>query len=61
MRRCGGREVLSNVISSDIDSCISFLAASRGGIAQHIEKINEVIEEALSEAQVTLDDLDAVG
>ena len=28
---------------------------------KHIEKINQVIEEALEEAEVTLDDLDAVG
>ena len=28
---------------------------------KHIEKINQVIEEALSEANVTLDDLDAIG
>ena len=28
---------------------------------KHIEKINQVIEEALSEAGVTLDDLDAIG
>ncbi len=28
---------------------------------KHIEKINQVIEEALKEAGVTLDDLDAVG
>lgn len=57
-----GREVLSNVISSQIELHKLF-----GGVVpeiasrKHIEKINEVIEEALSEAQVTLDDLDAVG
>ena len=28
---------------------------------KHIEKINQVIEEALTEAGVTLDDLDAIG
>ena len=28
---------------------------------KHIEKINVVIEQALSEAQMTLDDLDAIG
>ena len=28
---------------------------------KHIEKINQVIEEALKEAGVTLDDIDAVG
>lgn len=57
-----GREVLSNVISSQIELHKLF-----GGVVpeiasrKHIEKINEVIEEALNEAQVTLDDLDAVG
>lgn len=28
---------------------------------KHIEKINQVVEEALTEADVTLEDLDAVG
>ena len=28
---------------------------------KHIEKINQVIEEALREADVTLDDMDAIG
>ena len=28
---------------------------------KHIEKINQVIEEALKEANVTLDDIDAIG
>ena len=28
---------------------------------KHIEKINQVIEEALQEADVTLDDIDAIG
>ena len=28
---------------------------------KHIEKINQVIEEALNEANVTLDDIDAIG
>lgn len=28
---------------------------------KHIEKINQVIEEALKEAEVTLDDIDAIG
>jgi len=57
-----GREVLSNVISSQIELHKLF-----GGVVpeiasrKHIEKINEVIEEALQQAQVTLDDLDAVG
>ncbi len=57
-----GREVLSNVISSQID-----LHTLYGGVVpeiasrKHIEKINQVIEEALKEADVTLDDIDAIG
>lgn len=57
-----GREVLSNVISSQIE-----LHKLYGGVVpeiasrKHIEKINQVIEEALEVAGVTLDDLDAIG
>ena len=57
-----GREVLSNVISSQIE-----LHKLYGGVVpeiasrKHIEKINQVIEEALKTAQVTLDELDAIG
>lgn len=57
-----GREVLSNVISSQIE-----LHKLYGGVVpeiasrKHIEKINQVIEEALEEAGVTLADVDAVG
>lgn len=57
-----GREVLSNVISSQIE-----LHKLYGGVVpeiasrKHIEKINQVIEEALRTAEVTLDDIDAVG
>lgn len=56
-----GREVLSNVISSQIE-----LHKLYGGVVpeiasrKHIEKINQVIEEALEEAKVTLDDIDAI-
>ncbi len=56
-----GREVLSNVISSQID-----LHTIYGGVVpeiasrKHIEKINQVIEEALAEAKVTLQDIDAI-
>lgn len=56
-----GREVLSNVISSQIA-----LHTLYGGVVpeiasrKHIEKINQVIEEALELADVTLDDIDAV-
>lgn len=57
-----GRQVLSNVISSQID-----LHKLYGGVVpeiasrKHIEKINQVIEEALENAEVTLDDIDAIG
>ncbi len=57
-----GRTVLSNVISSQIA-----LHTLYGGVVpeiasrKHIEKINQVIEEALGEANVTLDDIDAIG
>lgn len=57
-----GREVLSNVISSQIE-----LHKLYGGVVpeiasrKHIEKINQVIEEALEEANVTLEDIDAIG
>lgn len=56
-----GREVLSNIISSQID-----LHKLYGGVVpeiasrKHIEKINQVIEEALLEAKCSLDDIDAV-
>lgn len=57
-----GREVVSNVISSQIE-----LHKLYGGVVpeiasrKHIEKINQVIEEALSDAKMTLDDIDAIG
>lgn len=57
-----GREMLSNVISSQIA-----LHTLYGGVVpeiasrKHIEKVNQVIEEALKEAEVTLDDIDAIG
>lgn len=57
-----GREVLSNVISSQIP-----LHTLYGGVVpeiasrKHIEKINQVIEEALRKAEVTLKDIDAIG
>ena len=56
-----GREVLSNIISSQID-----LHTLYGGVVpeiasrKHIEKINPVIEEALKEAGLTLNDMDAI-
>ncbi len=57
-----GRTVLSNVISSQID-----LHTLYGGVVpelasrKHIERVNQVIEEALKEADMTLDDIDAIG
>lgn len=57
-----GREVMSNIISSQID-----LHTLYGGVVpeiasrKHIEKINQVIEEALKEAGVTLEQIDAIG
>jgi N6-L-threonylcarbamoyladenine synthase len=57
-----GRTVLSNVISSQIA-----LHTLYGGVVpeiasrKHIEKINQVIKEALTEAGVTLNDIDAIG
>ena len=57
-----GRIVLSNVISSQIA-----LHTLYGGVVPeiasrtHIEKIDQVIEAALSEAEVTLSDIDAIG
>lgn len=57
-----GRDVLSNVISSQID-----LHTLYGGVVpeiasrKHIENINYVIEQALTEADCTLDDIDAIG
>lgn len=57
-----GREVLSNVISSQIA-----LHTLYGGVVpeiasrKHMEKINQVIEEALQEAGVTLSDMTAIG
>ncbi|HAU84258.1 MAG TPA: tRNA (adenosine(37)-N6)-threonylcarbamoyltransferase complex transferase subunit TsaD [Lachnospiraceae bacterium] len=56
-----GRTVLSNVISSQID-----LHKLYGGVVpeiasrKHIEKINQVIETALEEAKVTLEDIDGI-
>lgn len=56
-----GREVLSNVISSQIELHTLF-----GGVVpeiasrKHIEKINQVIEGALQEAGMTLDEMTAI-
>ena len=57
-----GREVLSNTIYTQIKLHTMF-----GGVVpeiasrKHIEKINQVVEAALKEADVTLDDIDAIG
>lgn len=57
-----GRDVLSNVIASQIDTHKKF-----GGVVpevasrKHIEAISVVVDEAIHEAGVTFDDLDAVG
>ena len=57
-----GRCVLSNIISSQIA-----IHTLYGGVVpeiasrKHIEKINQVVQAALKEADVTLDDIDAIG
>ena len=57
-----GREVRSNIISSQIA-----LHTIYGGVVpeiasrKHIEKINQVITEALNQADMTLEDIDAIG
>ena len=57
-----GRCVLSNIISSQIA-----IHTLYGGVVpeiasrKHIEKINQVVEAALKEADVTLEDIDAIG
>lgn len=56
-----GRKVLSNIISSQVD-----IHTLYGGVVpeiasrQHIERVNYVIEEALSKACVTLSEVDAI-
>lgn len=57
-----GREVLSSVIASQID-----IHTLYGGVVpeiasrKHMENINQVIERALKEADMSLDDIDAIG
>lgn len=57
-----GRDVRSNVISSQIA-----LHTLYGGVVpeiasrKHIEKINQVITQALADADTTLDEIDAIG
>lgn len=56
-----GRTVASNVISSQIE-----IHKLYGGVVpeiasrKHIEKVNQVIEEALKEAETSLDEIDAI-
>ena len=56
-----GREVLSNIIASQVPVHTLY-----GGVVPeiasraHIEKINSVVEQALSEADTTMEDIDAV-
>ena len=58
----GGRTVLSNVISSQIDIHTAF-----GGVVpeiasrHHLENMNTVVEQSLQEAGVTLDQIDLLG
>lgn len=57
-----GREVLSNIISTQIPIHTKF-----GGVVpevasrKHIEVINAVVEQAIEEAEITLEDVDAIG
>lgn len=56
-----GREVISNVISSQIDMHKKF-----GGVVpevasrMHLEVINNIVREALDEAKITLEEIDAI-
>ena len=57
-----GREVLSNIIATQIDTHKKY-----GGVVpevasrMHIEVIDSVVKNALEEAKVSLDDIDAIG
>ena len=57
-----GRRVLSNAISTQIP-----IHTLYGGVVpeiasrKHIERINQVVEQGLSDAGVSLDDIDAIG
>lgn len=57
-----GREVLSNIISSQIE-----IHREYGGVVpeiasrKHIENINQIVQEALDEAKVGFEDIDIVG
>lgn len=57
-----GRELMSNVISSQIDIHTKF-----GGVVpeiasrKHLENVNGVIDKALADADCTIDDIDLIG
>ncbi len=57
-----GRQILSNIISSQIEIHKKF-----GGVVpevasrKHIENINKIVQNALDEAEITLDDVDNIG
>lgn len=57
-----GRQVMSNIISSQIDIHTAF-----GGVVpeiasrHHLQNMNTVVDQALTEAGVTLDDIDLIG
>ena len=57
-----GREVLANIINTQVDLHKKF-----GGVVpevasrMHIESVDAVVKEALKRAEVTLDDIDAIG
>ena len=57
-----GREVLSNIIATQIETHKAY-----GGVVpevasrMHIEVINKVVREALEKAEVDLKDIDAIG
>ena len=56
-----GREVISNIISSQIDMHKKF-----GGVVpevasrMHLEVINNIVREALDEAKITIEEIDAI-
>ena len=60
-KKKNGREVLSNVINSQID-----IHTLYGGVVPeiasrcHTEVINQVVKEALKQANVTIKDIDAI-
>ncbi len=59
----GGREVLSNIISSQIEIHRKFGGGVVPEVAsrKHIENINLIIQKALDEANITFHDIDLIG